>query len=319
MASLKSLLGSKNFQSAETNLEKGKIWAYDNGSMYGCMCNGFCWISPGAGVVRLEVWGAGGSGARMCCCGGGLPGNAGAYSMKEYNVTSGNRACGCMGKSCGNASQLCNRGCSSQSAACWFDASGSNGCICSQGGMGGQSFCSTNSSLYCCYRANGYCTTNRGPNCGIVCNACSGAWMACGYGGDVNCCGCISCSSFLGCYPACTCMKYYHVALPANVMATNGTIVTYATESDSPYSRWSGMGMHQYVNALNAASRNPSQGVYHGSCWMGNRACQCYDMLGCQQHVPYGSGGPASNPCPGVRDHGWRGGSGAVRIKYVAN
>ena len=136
MASLKSLLGSKNFSQAETNIEQGKIWAYDNGSMYGCLCNGFCWIAPGSGTVRLEMWGAGGSGARMCCCGGGVPGNAAAYGRKDYNVTSGNRACGCLGKSCGNASALCHRGCGSNSAVCWFSSS-TNGCMCVQGGRGG--------------------------------------------------------------------------------------------------------------------------------------------------------------------------------------
>ena len=70
MASLKSLLGSKNFTSDELNLEQGKIWVYDNASMYGRLCNGFCWIAPGSGTAQIDSWGAGGSGARMCCCGG---------------------------------------------------------------------------------------------------------------------------------------------------------------------------------------------------------------------------------------------------------
>jgi len=318
MASLKSLLGSKNFTQEETNLEQGRIYAYNNGVMYSFLCNGFCWQSPGSGTITIDAWGAGGSGARMCCCGAGIPGNAAAFGRKKTSVVSGNRVCGSVGKSCGNASAICFRGCSEATCFC-INTNGHVGCMCVQGGKGGVSFCSTTPSMYCCFRANGYCATNRGPNCGIVCNTCSGAFMACSYGGDVNCCGCISCSSFLGCYPACTCMRYHHVALPAFVMAKCGIMVTYATESDNPYSRWSGMGQHQYINALNAASRMPSMGVYHGSCWMGNRACQCYDMLGCQHQVPYGSGGPAANPCPGVRDHGWRGGMGAIRIRYVEN
>ena len=208
MASLKSLLGSKNFTTDEVNLEQGRIWSYNNGTMYSRLCNGFCWRAPGGGEATIEMWGAGGSGARMCCCGGGIPGNAAGYSRRTISVASDCKICGSTGKSCGNASSLCFRGCGESTGLCWFSTSG-NGCMCAQGGRGGISMCSTSPSLYCCYRAQGYCTTNRGPNCGLVCNQCSGAWRACGYGGSTNCCGCISCASFLGCYPQCTCMHYY--------------------------------------------------------------------------------------------------------------
>ena len=316
MASLKSLLGSRNFTSTEQNLEKGTITSYMNGTMYSKMCNGFCFIAPGAGTVTIDSWGAGGSGARMCCCGGGLPGNSGAYTRKQINMSSGQRVCGCLGKSCGNASSLCFRGCSEPTMWCWF-SSATSGCVCTQGGRGGTTWCSTGSSLYCCFRANGFCTTNRGPNCGLVCNCCNGSFHANSYGGDINCCSRLSCASYLGCYPACTCMHYYHVATPAGVLGKDGANITYAIENDNPYSRWSGQGIHQFSNALNAASKSPSRGVYHGWCWMGNRSCQCYEQLGCGHFVPYGTGGPAAIPCPGVRDHGWRGGDGAVRIKYV--
>lgn len=316
MASLKSLLGSKNFQGTEGNLEKGRIWSYNNGAMYGCMCNGACWKAPGTGKATIDVWGAGGSSSKMCCCGGGLPGNAGAFSRKEINVASGNYFCGCMGKSCNNADSLCNRGCSSNTAICWFSTT-TNGCVCVQGGRSGTTFCSSSPSLYCCFRANGFCVCNRGPNCGIVCNACPGGWVACGYGGDINMCGCYGCSSFFGCYPACPCSTYYHVPLPAYVISKCGAMVSYSTESDSPNSNWSGMGIHQYINALNALSRNPSQGQPDHACWMGNRSCGCYQMQGCSSFVPYGGGAPAAVPCPGVRDSGYRGGSGAIRVKYV--
>lgn len=316
MASLKSLLGSKNFSSAELNLEKGRIFSYGSAGMYGSMCNGFCFCAQAAGVATIDSWGAGGSGARMCCCGFGLPGNSGAYTRRVNNMSSGQRICGCLGRACGNASALCFRGCSEPTMYCWFSTS-SNGCVCTQGGRGGTTFCSTTPSGYCCYRANGFCTTNRGPNCGLVCNCCNGAFHANSYGGDINCCSRLSCVSFLGCYPACNCMTYYHVSTPHGMFAKSGLTVTYAIETDNPYSNWSGMGIHQFTNALNAASKAPSMGVYHPACWMGNRSCQCYEMLGCQYQVPYGTGGPAAVPCPGVRDHGWRGGQGAVRIKFV--
>jgi hypothetical protein len=29
------------------------------------------------------MWGAAGSGAEMCCCGGGIPGNPGGYARKN--------------------------------------------------------------------------------------------------------------------------------------------------------------------------------------------------------------------------------------------
>lgn len=316
MASLKSLLGSRNFASDEQNLEEGRIYSYMNGQMYTKMCNGFCFVAPGSGTAQIDSWGAGGSSARMCCCGFGLPGNASAYTRKQISMSSGQRVCGCLGKSCGNASSLCFRGCSEPTMYCWFSTS-TNSCVCTQGGKGGVSFCSSSPSGYCCYRANGFCTTNRGPNCGLVCNQCSGSFIACSYGGDQNCCGMKSCVSFLGCYPGCICMRYNHVATPAGMFSKDGAMITFNTEDDNPYSRWSGMGIHQFSLAMNAASRNPSRGVYHGSCWMGNRACQCYEDQGCSHLVPYGTGGPPANPCSGVRDHGYRGGDGAVRIKFI--
>ena len=112
-------------------------------------------------------------------------------------------------------------------------------------------------------------------------------------------------------------MQYNHVATPAGMFSKDGAMITFTTETDNPYSNWSGMGIHQFSLAMNAASRNPSRGVYHGSCWMGNRACQCYEDQGCSHLVPYGTGGPGTNPCSGVRDHGYRGGDGAVRIKFI--
>lgn len=318
MASLKSLLGSKNFKNPEQNLEKGKIWTYNNGSMYNKLCQCTKWFAPSAGTVTFESWGAGGSGSRMCCCGHGLPGNAAAYTRKTFATASGGYVCGCLGKSCGNT-DLCFRGCSEPTMNCWNSNTGSNGCTCAQGGRGGTSFCSTSPSMYCCFRANGFCYTFENPNCGIICNQCGGAWIACGYGGDINCCGPISCSSYFGCYPMCVCMFKHHVAYPSGMFSCCGGWATFGTEGDNGYANWSGMGAFQLVNALNVLNKNPGSGIPEHSCWNGNRTCGCYEMNGCGHHVPHGMGGMGSVPCPGVRDHGWRGGQGATRVKFVAS
>ena len=122
MALLTQLLGNREL-AFEDNLEKGRIWVYQDGNMYSAFCNGFCWRSPGTGCIVIESWGAAGSGAQMCCCGAGLPGNAPAYVKKCLCVIAGNYVCGYIGRSCNNSSALCFRGCSEASCVCWYGCS----------------------------------------------------------------------------------------------------------------------------------------------------------------------------------------------------
>ena len=236
MPSLKSLLGTKNREIVEYNLEKGKIWTYGTSGMYNTACNCGCWCAPGSGSVTLEVWGAGGSGARMCCCGMGVPGNSGAYSKKQFNVTQGIITCGTAGRSCGNSDALCFRGCSEATQVCWRSSdSGATGCICSQGGRGGITFCTTGASPYCCFAANGFCATKLdNENCGLICNKCSGSFEANAYGGDLNKPGTVSCSLFAECYANNTACGYtYHIAMPPGVLSKESSMITFSPEADS--------------------------------------------------------------------------------------
>ena len=405
MALLTQLLGNRE-QAFEDNLEKGRIWVYTDGNMYTSFCNGFCWRSPGTGCIVIESWGAAGSGAQMCCCGAGLPGNAPAYVKKCLCVTAGNYVCGYIGRSCNNSSALCFRGCSEATCICWFGCSpkalyeggyypgdsdsfkgnnpwgwgsgggdpmslnegnvnfqnggncgigggnalnpsgngnccnwqqcraigATNGCICAQGGKGGISFCMDTKSPYSCFRTGYFCGTGLGPAhnmcdtgnsaCGMICNICQfdGAalgFIACGYGGDVNCCGGWSCVSFQGCLPICPCQTQYHVPVAAGIFAEEGGVLSYTTNSDGQGpTEWSGAPTINQINALTAMSRQPGPMAYT-TCWDGNRGCGCYEMQGCMNFFPYGVPGAAPHPCPGVRDHASRGGLGAVRIKYI--
>jgi len=89
MTTLTQLLGNREL-AFEDNLEKGRIWVYSEGNMYTGFCNGFCWKPPGTGTAVIEIWGAAGSGAKMCCCGAGLPGNPPAYVKKTVCVCPSN-------------------------------------------------------------------------------------------------------------------------------------------------------------------------------------------------------------------------------------
>ena len=86
------------------------------------------------------------------------PGNAGAYVRKTVSMAPGDFICGYIGQSCGNATALCFRGCS-EATQVRFCIGGQETCACAEGGKGGLTYCSTNSSYYCCYRANGFCVT----------------------------------------------------------------------------------------------------------------------------------------------------------------
>lgn len=317
MASLETLLLARNPIGAEENLESGRIFSFTEGNTYTKACKCWCWCPTSTGTVDIEVWGAGGSGARMCCCGGGLPGNSGSYSRKQITMNTGNFIWGCTGFACGNSSQLCFRGCSEPSTVCWTSTS-TNGCMCSKGGKGGVSFCSSSPSMYCCFLANGFCATNNGPQCGTVCNQCPGSWDAIAYGGDVNRCGNISCMGYHGCYPACVCYFRSYTAFPPGMIAEEGGIVGHANSNDSAAFKWSGGGTPPAVAMINGAGRSPAQGMQWRGCYTSDSSCGCYEAYGCSSVVPYGMGGAGAHPCPGVRDHGKRGGMGAIRIKFVA-
>jgi hypothetical protein len=165
------------------------------------------------------------------------------------------------------------------------------------------------------------CDTARSA-CGKICNLCADGgglgWIACGYGGDLNCCGGWSCVSFGGCLEQCQCLTIYHHAIAAGIFADEGGVASYTPEGDSPFASWAGAGVASSMNAMMTMSRAPTS-IQHTSCWANNRACGCYQMQGCYQFVPYGMPGAAGHPCGEVRDQAGRGGMGNVRIKYIPN
>ena len=83
MASLKTLTATKRSdfpQVTETNVEAGQIFHFSMGANFEVFNNGICFKPCQSGTAIVELWGAGGSAAQMCCCGFGLPGNPGAYN-----------------------------------------------------------------------------------------------------------------------------------------------------------------------------------------------------------------------------------------------
>jgi len=322
MATLRSLLASKQDSFAEApeeNIESGTIWMYTPGSNYANFLHGYCFKPCAAGTATVEIWGAGGSGAEMCCCGYGLPGNPGAYSKRKITLTCCGFICGNVGMSCGNSDDLCFRGCSDSTTVTWYEnGSVCAGCMCAEGGRGGVSYCSTGTSGFCCFAGNGfYYTKTNNDNCGIICNrCCSGGWCAQAYGGTTNCPGGFSKVSFFGCQ-LCPCYTTQHVRGPSGQFSAQGIEVSFVGIDGSGASNWSGQGRHEYLAALSGTSRWPQIGYPMASCWGFSGGCGCYENDGCKQFYPAGFPGLAPYPCPGVRDHATRGGNGAVRIKFV--
>ncbi len=322
MATLKKILGERTAGGGiEQNIEKGYIYAYSPGTEHANFCNGVCWTAPSDGKAIVEIWGAGGSGSRMCCCGDGLPGNAGGYAKKTLAITADDTITASLGMAC-MAHPLCHSGCGSPTQLCYVTAGGNgNGCMCARGGFGGKSMCTTGTSFYCCYSNEGFCFKRcNNDNCALICNVCSGAWEALAYGGDVNCCGEIGCVSYFGCCPHCKCFFQRHAPVPAGMFAENGALITFQTESDTtPMSQWSGNQLFQYYASLNLATKAPRQGNPRSYCWRSDRSCGCYESQGCANLLPVGAGGLGPLACPDVRDHGIRGGHGGVRIKFIAS
>ncbi len=333
MATLSSIIEGRNpaFEAQEEVLETGQLFFYSSNQEYG-HCDLFAWKSPGVGTARIEIWGSGGSGGKMCCCGKGVPGNPGAYAVKTIVVDAASKVCGKVGISCGNADTMCYRGRGTSTCICYFGAASDSsicGCMCAQGGEGGTTWCAPSAAHFCCAVADSsFCTTAGvnpagsawGGGCGIACNTRTDGTVAGtqanAYGGDTNCPGGISCVSWYNCDSANHCYEYFHIRTPAGVHSTCGATVTFSHDNDSPMAQGGTAqyhSAHQYV--LEATSRTPSNGMSMMLCYFG-RLCGCYENSGCQPTVPHGHGGAPTLTCNSVRDQGQRGGSGAVRILW---
>lgn len=327
MANLRTLVEAKldQIEWDESNLEKGRVYSYAVGTEYTDFQDNVCWTAPGTGRVIIDIWGAGGSGAKMCCCGHGIPGNPGAWARKCICVVAGCIICGRPGRSCNNSNDLCFRGCSESTCLCWngknqYTGATVSGCMCAQGGRGGTTFCNPSGTIFCCFRAGNFCNTEYGGGgCGIICNYGAGTGSCCAeaWGGDINKRGGFSCATFFTCYSNCPCSTHYHVAIPPGLFACDGGVVEHGVEADNGFSQWSGMGFHQFQHTLNGMSRSPARGTPMTHCWATTRACGCYDVQGCQPFFPTGTGGLPAQPCGDVRDHAWRGGMGLIRITYI--
>ncbi len=327
MASLTTLLQTKYdfVVGNETNLEKGRIYQYASFSsrQMNFRCH-VCWVAPSDGTATIEIWGAGGSGAEMCCCGFGIAGNPGAYSKKVITMAEGCFICSILGMPCRNEDDLCFRGCGEPTQVCWFGNAGGDGCMCVQGGMGGRSYCSTGNSPYCCFVSGGFCHTQGGDQyCGIICNfkdaSANPEFCAQAYGGDVNCYGGFSCTSWRGCRVNCNCRRVEVSKFPPGMISTLGGEVHYTMDENSGRSDWSGMG--GWMNAshgYNLATRSPTRGGPYTACSTGNRSCGCYQANGRNPFMPAGLGGQGPTPCDGVRDHAHMGGPGMIRIKFIS-
>jgi hypothetical protein len=333
MASLRQILenktksmGSPVTRPFEENIQKGQIYFFNPGLQSASTgSQNFCWIAPDNGTAIIEAWGASGSGSGARCCGAGIPGNPGAYSLKTLEVSAGSYVCGIVGASCGNADTMCFRGCSQPTQLCWVTTD-ENGCICAMGGRAGVSFCTTDpGSPYCCFRNAGLCAVQIGGNCcGIVCHYCDNGglepdWIAKAFGGDVNKSGGFSCVTFMNQRSNNPCCVQQHIQTSPGIFAEDGAVVTFQMEGDVGYSNWSGNGIHQMIFALNSASRTPQKGQPFSSCWNASRACGCYQTHGCVPYLPHGVPGIAPNPCTDFFDYAIRGGHGAVRIKFIGS
>lgn len=318
MASLSTILSNKGnsieFPVGETNLEAGSTFVFVPNHTTGGI-NTFTWTAPASGTAIIEVWGASGSGARMCCCGGGIPGNPGAYAKKTITVSNGSTISGNVGRSCANVN-MCYRGRSENTCICYVAAT--TGAVCAEGGFGGHSICHTGASTYCCFRAIGFCATNCGSaGCGWICNygGPNSALPATATGGDINRSGGISCV----CFSVCDmnyCYHHFNTAISPGVFAKEEARFTFQPSvSEQNF----GVDFASFIAGLNSVTNSPRMGHPFFSCYTGSKPCGCYDSAGCFGVLPYGVPGLSAFSCADVRDNGLRGGPGAVRIQFIGS
>lgn len=332
MANLSGILSKySGAESNDQNIEKGKVYYVTPGTMNAYFCCRATVCMPAAGQAIIEVWGASGSGAMMCCCAIGLPGNPGAYLKRTVNVDSSTRFCirdDQIGFSCGNSSSLCFRGCSqpAQVTACspngtFTGPTGNSSCfcLCSQGGMGGMHLCQESCSVLCRYRSCNYCATQIGSNgCGIICNyGSSFNFLPTAYGGDINCGGGFSCLFAGHCNNCCTNCFIGYLQVAAGVYGPEQQSLKYGYMCGHNFVPMRTSGFPSYLQSIAGHAKSPTQAQPMYGCWDSNMYCGCYEYNGCTPVASHGIPGYGGKTCSSVRDHATRGAHGAVRIQFI--
>lgn len=296
---------------------QGLVWSFSHTNVSGVQGYQPCcfhWTAPNTGYAVIELWGASGSGGRMCCCSGsGIPGNPGAYTRIGVNVTVASIVCGFVGCSPTGDAGLCYPGRSGCSQAQLFNTS-CNNVIVAQGGFGGYTNCSTFTAHYCCLVAAGFCHTLRNTFCGTICNwgGPNSACAACASGGDVNICGGISCLRTWDCCQYWKCNHEMILAVsPGIYSATCSTCFNFFR------SEWPGFGIanNGWAQTEAAVSFMNRRMPFNHFCVGSNQPCGCYEYDGCFLN-PVGFPGLTGAPCPSVRSGGGKGGHGGVRITW---
>ena len=228
---------------------------------------------------------------------------------------SGDNGCGRTG--CDAFGPMCRQAYDPTYGTC-CESGATAGCLCAGGGRGGVSYCKSSRDLHGCWSKLGYCLMPLGPTngCVFVCVTCRNEHKACAYGGDVNCKGHFSCISYFSCHGREVCNFQYHVATSPGIFSDEGSTFSYQGQGDHRDGGHSGFPIIGQSSGLDHLSRQPG-GTLYRECWGHSRACGCYETQGCIPVFPYGVPGSPAQPCPNVRDHGGRGGQGALRIRYI--
>lgn len=319
----------------------------------------FCWISPGVGQIQLEIWGAGGSAGEQCCCSAGLPGNPGAYIRTIVPVDASTYMVGSIGLGCchdvlcfkGCSEATCVYMCSPNGLFRKGIGNPCCVCFCAEGGVGGLAICHTGSSgqyrCYACWVDPDWMFPSRsGENpqfcvsgvlncqhiethyCGIVCNVGAMVTPRYAYGGDFNwnsgdinnpygvswsCLVIKRCDS-----PSCNIENT--VAIPPGIVSTDGAAIHFVLDCWSSANQSTGSASPKLLGGLSALGRSGGFGhPLNAFCYSNNRFCHCYEQSQCGHFLPQGVPAGGINTAPDVRDHGLRGGAGAVRIKYIGS
>ena len=105
---------------------------------------------------------------------------------------------------------------------------------------------------------------------------------------------------------------------PFGFCATCAAATVYPLNSGNFTPNWSGSGGGgSHLSALGNLGKNPVGNALFTNCYSGY-AYGCYESNGCIPFSPPGHPGGGAVPQGDVRDMGYRGGNGAVRITFFS-